>query len=586
MTDPESAQSYGATAGVPAEAQASVQAQLTMLSKAIAELKIEVSDLRAENIDLRAENTDLRTRLSISEAGREAAEATLKVTIQKLKKSEKRAANLEEELADVKSVLASVTQELRKSHGHDRSSEKGTALSPDGAGGERDDGTPPPPAGAKCLLDNKARYKKSGLWERLIRKMRRRAEKVAGFLSKSMLRSKWLRDHGSDGGLIPVCQDMMRSPLADTDERREERKVTMDQRNEHFGKGTGLSSSMDRPSRWDFQIKVTHLICEHETLTDPATGKSFRAGELDFGPKGYKITWRALTNIILMVAEYAIPMERIGRLLGIRYFSSSNISRWLQMVAEHLLPIYIAQFKALAGCQHLRMDDTNTLVLGMRKDAEDDDFCADADMSGEEFEDEIDEIEAEATAKYKANLVAPLARIMGRVAQYAKGEGGKKGINLTVISGQVSPQDSRSTVFFFRTHFGQAGNLVSRVLEQRSSKEKFRVFIQCDQSHQNNVEKSIARWADIIYLGCYAHARRPFAKHVKDDEELCYYLLRAFLLIAHCEEQAFSEHVSRERILRFRRKERFVWRVIRDVCEHVVRGEKHRHAKNKVWKHK
>ncbi|MDQ3230469.1 MAG: transposase [Pseudobdellovibrionaceae bacterium] len=604
MPDQDIPKSARRGASLVPEDQASVQAQLTALTRAVAALHADNAALKADNAALRHHLEAAERGREAAERGREAAESTCKSlkselegTKSELKKAKKRTAKLEAytaklegDLEEVKNNLAAVTQELRKAHGHDPSSEKGTTLCPENVTTDEepsDASTPPPASNPKRSLKNKDRYKQSGLAERFWRRLQREAERVKGFISKKMLRSKWLRNNGSNAGLIPACESPMPCGLIATESNMEERKVTLDQRKEHFNKHTGLSSSLDRPSRWDFQIRVTKLTCVHETLTDPASGKSFRAGELDFGPKGYKITWRALTNIILMVAEHAIPIERIGRLLGIPYFSSANICRWLQMAAEHCLPIYIAMFKELAKCSHLRMDDTSTLVLAMRKKAKAaKTFKADADISGDEFEDGLDEIEAECENKGRANLVAPLARIMGRVAQYALGEGGKKGVNLTVVSGQVDSSDSRSTIFFFRTHFGQAGNLVSRVLEQRTNRETFKVFIQSDRSNQNNLEKSVASLVDVTYVGCYAHARRPFAKHVNDDEELCYYLLRAFLLIAHCEEAAFAEDITSERILRYRRKERFIWAIIRDVCEHVVGGKKHHFAKNKIWKSK
>jgi hypothetical protein len=81
-----------------------------------------------------------------------------------------------------------------------------------------------------------------------------------------------------------------------------------------------------------------------------------------------------------MIAEYAIPMERIGKMLGNPYFSSANISRWFQEMAEIYLPIYLYFAKQLSICNTLRTDDTNVLVLEMKKHAKSNNFKADAEF--------------------------------------------------------------------------------------------------------------------------------------------------------------------------------------------------------------
>jgi hypothetical protein len=231
----------------------------------------------------------------------------------------------------------------------------------------------------------------------------------------------------------------------------------------------------------------------------------------------------------------------------------------------------------------LRADDTNVLVLEMKKYAKTKEFKADAELGEQEFEEYLDRMEELNREKGIPNLVAPVARELGRISQYISEDGGKKGVNLTLISGRPF-EDGRSTIFFYRTHFGQAGNLLSRILEKRSQKSTGEIIIQTDCASANNIEKSVQRYLKIIQAGCYFHARRPFAKYCEQDEDLCYYLLRAFALIAANEERAFRGPITRERILHYRRHEKMIWKIIKKVCETIVEGEMHQYAGNKIWK--
>jgi hypothetical protein len=112
------------------------------------------------------------------------------------------------------------------------------------------------------------------------------------------------------------------------------------------------------------------------------------------------------------------------------------------------------------------------------------------------------------------------------------------------------------------------------------------VIVQSDCANANKLEADISKFIKILESGCYSHARRPFAKYVDQDEELCYYLLRAFALIAANEDRAFRGHsaVTRELILYHRRFEKIIWKIIKNVCESVVAEKKHKYAKNKIWK--
>jgi hypothetical protein len=393
---------------------------------------------------------------------------------------------------------------------------------------------------------------------------------------------EWISSSTPERALIPVCETTKGMKIMEVHEDQKKFQVGDTRRMESFGKIRGFSTSKDHTKRYGIELRVTEYTNEIERITDPETGRSLRADDLDWGPPNYQITWDSLKVICCLVLEHGIPMERLEDIIKIPYFSSSNIARWVQLTAEWFLDSYFAIFRRLHKYRYLKMDDTSVLVLGMQKDAASDDFTErHFDITAEQEEENL---------KQLTLLAAKVASEMGRVSDRKDNKGVKKSINLTLVIGQLYGEsekdyDSKDTLYLYRTHFGQAGNLLSRVLEESKGSllKVENVFIQSDRSSQNLLENSMKDRVKIIEVGCYAHARRPFVNELAKDTKLCNYMLVQFLRIAHHEKMAFIGALSSEKILRARDEERQYWLKIKDVCEHVVSGKIHPIAENKPW---
>ena len=60
------------------------------------------------------------------------------------------------------------------------------------------------------------------------------------------------------------------------------------------------------------------------------------------------------------------------------------------------------------------------------------------------------------------SLIGKVANIFGRVFQKKRGKGTKRSLNVSVVIGKTDANDPRSYVFFFRSHLGSLGDLLSK----------------------------------------------------------------------------------------------------------------------------
>lgn len=232
------------------------------------------------------------------------------------------------------------------------------------------------------------------------------------------------------------------------------------------------------------------------------------------GPTGSQVTWKAIARLMVLCVGSSMPIYRVAKLLcgTAKIFSSSNICRWFKMVAEMLLPLYIYLAEELSEAAFINCDDTKTRCLQMESLAEKQDSVS------------------------QQKLVIETEAVLGRQFDKKNGDGKKKSLMLTHLTGHTSIGDEKFRIHFFRTHFGSAGNLLDKLLEMRSPTNR-QIYIQSDLSSQNNPSPHLQKLFEINFAGCGAHARRPFWRHRDDDEELCDYLLTAFLLLARVEKR-------------------------------------------------
>ncbi len=232
--------------------------------------------------------------------------------------------------------------------------------------------------------------------------------------------------------------------------------------------------------------------------------------------------------ICLLGIVYAIPASRMSKMLSgfnEEVFSSTRILNYLKLAAKLFEPLYIHFGEVLADLPRLMGDDTNTRVTDMEKAARDGTYHHEP-----------------------SGMIGRLADFFGRVSPKKKGGGSKIKINISVLAGRSDVIDRRSYIFFFRTHFGNVGNLLSRLLEMRSPK-KVRLTFLGDLSSGNLPLRHLAKKFNLVIAGCAAHCRRPFWRYRWHDRQLCYFMARAFLLLSKIEERLDEREASWDMIL-------------------------------------
>ncbi len=399
-------------------------------------------------------------------------------------------------------------------------------------------------------------------------------------LPKDMTLQQWWIKNNSDGALIPPTAQIFASHLFGVIPRDLDLRFSDEERMSLFGREIGLKSKKVSSTVYDLALSMVKTNCHQECLTDFSTGLTYRPTKR-LGPEGSQISWNAMATLSLMVAEYAIPMERIAKMIGDAYFDSSNISRWFQSSALRLVDVYVAFGDVLKTAQYFKIDDTSSRVLGMRAEARRG-LIPDRQNDGMAWDTYLETLAHQSGGE----LLRPVIEAFGRVSQKATKEVAKKGINTTLICARIDADDYRSTIYFYRTHFGQAGNLLSRILEERAE-TKALIVIQGDLSSQNHLEEAVAKKLNIVYSGCGSHARRDFFRYRDDDKELCFYILRCFAVLAHVERRIKQGPLTSERILKLRGKfSQKVWDLIKTLCSCVIEDKKHATIKHHTWKNK
>jgi hypothetical protein len=327
-------------------------------------------------------------------------------------------------------------------------------------------------------------------------------------------------------------------PVGLREETLKEPKV---ERMKEFGKTVGLHAAHDHPKRVNVQVIVTEVQYKVETVTDPETGKSVRASMADEGPEGCLYTWGAIASLLKLHVGFAIPLHRLSLIIGQPEFTPSNIYRALRRTALSLLPVYLYLAEELSESAILSGDDTVTKVLDRAE-------AADPKALSRQIDEEL-----------------------GFAHPYANGKGTKQALNVSLLIGKPQP-DPRSTIRFFRTHVGSVGNLLNTILTWRRPQSGSVIF-QGDLSSTNLPTLEMRERFNLALAGCGAHARRPFWRHREQDESLCYFMLRGFLLLSRVEKIIDARGRTHERVLKLRgRYGRWIWHALRNRCMAATTG--------------
>lgn len=338
--------------------------------------------------------------------------------------------------------------------------------------------------------------------------------------------------------LDPPCEVLFSYPISN---RQDESKKLKVHRMNEFEKENGLISNYDHPKRVNLEVKVTQINYTVETLTDPLTGKTVRASTAAEGPENFQITWGAVSNLIKMHVGFAIPINRISLMIGQPEFSSSKICRVFNFMAMTLVPVYLQLGEDLSDVKIISGDDTTTKILELETEEESD-------------------------------LSAKINEHFNWISKRADGSGDKKTLNVSLLVGRAEA-DKRSTIRFFRTHQGNVGNVIHRLLEWRNPKSGDLIF-QGDLSTTNLPGPELQELFNLIVAGCGSHARRPFWKHKEQDEDFCYFMLRGFAFLARLEKIIDAHGRTTKNVLKFRsRYGRKIWMALKNRCTAAVTGQ-------------
>jgi hypothetical protein len=288
----------------------------------------------------------------------------------------------------------------------------------------------------------------------------------------------------------------------------------------------------DERTRYDFSLTLSKVKVEVEKIVVKDAGSSTRiisASTREIGPPKMDVTWDFLANMAIMVAQYAMPFNRLGSLLSTpdKRFTSAKLSRMFGYVAGRFVPIYLHDFRSLSNSRLLSGDDTTTRVIEFSRFLKEVQLDPNAERPWLDF---ATREAAEATLKKQAcpTLGVLTAKELGFEYDRKDGNGRKKSLQTTVLWGRSEAKDPRSAIVFYRSHIGGFGNLLSICLGNRLP--EFRdLTVQSDLATVNLIsDAELATLFDIELAGCTSHARRPFALYENDDPDACAHMLHLF----------------------------------------------------------
>jgi hypothetical protein len=293
--------------------------------------------------------------------------------------------------------------------------------------------------------------------------------------------------------------------------------------------GKVLDTMVEERERFDFFFEVKRLTLQVEKKV--VQGKDgerhvVSASTASFGPRGYAVTWGFLAHMVILVVQYAMPMNRLARLLSTeaKRFSAGALARMLRYVAHRFAPVYLSLFDSLADSDILSGDDTSCRVTEVSRQLVATEAVEPPPWHGYRNV-EAAQKQVEQGAK---SLAAMLAAELGFEFERRTGDGTKKALHTTTLSGRSEGDDPRSLIVLYRSHLGGFGNLLEMLLRKRSPKRKA-LTIQSDLATVNLVaDQELQRRFAIQYVGCASHARRPFALYEDEDPDYCAAMLHMF----------------------------------------------------------
>lgn len=294
--------------------------------------------------------------------------------------------------------------------------------------------------------------------------------------------------------------------------------------------GKVVDTITEERERFDFTFTMRRIAVQVEKKIVETPGGErtvVSKSTAELGPPRYSVTWDFLAHMTVLVVQYAMPMNRLATLLSTetKRFSAGSLARLLHYVAQRFTPIYTTLFDSLADATILSGDDTSCRVLEVNR------YFARQDNDSEQPPwHDYRTIDSARTLLQQGDdsLAAELASELGFEHGRRNGNGTKKALHTTTISGRSDADDPRSLVVFYRSHLGGFGDLLQMLLRKRNPKQN-ELTIQSDLSSVNLVaDPELQRRFSFCYAGCASHARRPFALYEHEDPEYCAAMLHLF----------------------------------------------------------
>lgn len=410
---------------------------------------------------------------------------------------------------------------------------------------ENSSGGPENPKGSSGDKKKTSRYERSKKLQKLLKsdKRKRRKKKRKFTIKKGQEEGTNEDSPDTAPSFNEQVEDLVAACGADTEEVETTHHVNRDLI--PLG-ATKVKSWYSSSLNYSVKILVTKETIKTEQVSYVLNGeeKVISASKEEQGPAGSQVKWEAIARLMILAVNSAMPIFRIDRLLvgAAKIFNSANICRWFKSVAESLIFLYIYLGEELAEASVLNVDDTKTRCIQMERLAK----------NGEPEPNE--------------KLILKTKELFGRQFDKKAGKGKKKSLMLTHVTGDISQNGQKHRIHFFRTHFGSAGNLLDKLLDMRSAKNRD-LTLQSDLSSQNLPSLYHQKNFDITLAGCGAHARRPFWRYSQHDEELTDYFLKAFLLLAWVEKKGSDPKSLLHQRQKFGTK---IWHLIYERALEVV----------------
>jgi hypothetical protein len=354
--------------------------------------------------------------------------------------------------------------------------------------------------------------------------------------------------------------------------------------------------------RYDFCVSLTRIVLdvEKKVVEDQGGDRYVIApSTLEYGPPRYSVTWDALATLAVLTAQFAMPFNRLGTLLSTpqKRFSAGALGRMLHYVAQRFAPVYLELASQLSQSDYLAGDDTSCRVLEVSSWFED--VTAEpaavkdrkppwtgfaTPKAAEESVRRCEELRRERLRRREdgdrkavrtREETLSLGVLIGSRFPFESlrrnGDGPKEALHTTVVTGRGVAADPESLIVFYRSHLGSCGNLIEALLKDRDPK-RTDLVLQGDLSSSNPVtSKELLERFKIRFIGCSAHARRPFALYEDEDPVMCGAMLHQFLGLAIHEQQLDEFGRNPQNVLAVRQNEsRELWAKILEYANDIA----------------